>query len=81
MPGALIADLLPSWELSLDERQLSSRTIDVYMRTGTQLTAWLAAQGLPADTEGVGAAHLRAFIVAEAGRTSTGATSACCSSG
>jgi site-specific recombinase XerD len=68
--GARIADLLPSWELSLTERELSPKTIEVYMRTGVQFTGWLAGQALPADTEGVEAAHIRAFLAAETARTS-----------
>lgn len=70
MAGALIADLLPSWELSLADRQLSGRTVEVYLRTGRQLTAFLIERGFPADTEGVDAPHLRAFLGAEATRTS-----------
>ena len=68
--GAPIAALLPSWELSLTERELSPKTIEVYMRTGAQFTAWLTAQGLPTDTEGVDALHIRAFLAAETARTS-----------
>jgi site-specific recombinase XerD len=69
-PGARIADLLPSWELSLDDRGLEQNTIDIYLRTGRQLAGWLGASGLPADTEGITAAHLRAFLAAERDRTS-----------
>ena len=68
--GPPLAALLPSWELSLSERDLSPRTTEVYMRTGSQLTAWLAAQGLPADTERIDAPHIRAFLAAETERTS-----------
>jgi site-specific recombinase XerD len=68
--GAQIAALLPSWELSLTERDLSPKTIEVYMRTGEQFTRWLLASGLPADTEGVDAPHIRAFLAAETARTS-----------
>jgi hypothetical protein len=34
-PGA---PLLPSWELSLTERDLSPKTLEVYLRTGPQLS-------------------------------------------
>lgn len=68
--GAPLASLLPSWQLSLQERDLSARTVEVYMRTGTQFTAWLAGQGLPADTEGIDAPHVRAFLAHEVERTS-----------
>ena len=69
-PGAPLAALLPSWELTLSERDLSTRTIEIYQRTGSQFTAWLAAQGLPGDTEGIDAPHIRAFLAAETERTS-----------
>ena len=68
--GALIADLLPSWELSLADRKLSSNTVGLYLRTGRWLVRYLDEHGLPADTEGVDAPHLRAFLGAEATRTS-----------
>jgi site-specific recombinase XerD len=69
-PGARIDALLPSWELSLTERELSPKTIEVYMRTGRQLARWLDAQALPATAEGIGPEHLRAFLAAETARTS-----------
>lgn len=69
-PGPRIAQLLPSWELSLAERQLSPNTLAVYLRTGRLLTAWLAREGRPETTEDVTAADLRAFLAAEADRTS-----------
>jgi site-specific recombinase XerD len=69
-PGAPIAALIPSWDLSLAERDLSPKTREVYLRTGEQFAAWLARSGLPADTEGVDAPHVRAFLAAETQRTS-----------
>lgn len=69
-PGVPIAALLPSWELSLSERELSPHTLAVYARTGRLFAAYLAANGLPCDTEGVGAQHVRAFLAAETERTS-----------
>jgi site-specific recombinase XerD len=68
--GASLAALLPSWLLSLAERDLSPRTIEAYSRTGDQFTRWLAAEGLPADTEGIDAPHIRAFLAAERERAS-----------
>lgn len=72
MPGttARISALLPSWELSLSERDLSPKTIEVYLRTGTQLAAWLERNGLPDRVGEIEAKHLRAFIAAETERTS-----------
>lgn len=68
--GAPLAALLPSWTLSLAERDLSERTLEAYQRTGSQFTAWLAKEKLPADTEGIDAPHIRAFLAAETERTS-----------
>ena len=69
--GAPIAGLLPSWELSLAERQLSGKTIEAYvLRTGRAFCTWLADAGLPTDTERVDAPHIRAFLAFEADRTS-----------
>lgn len=72
MPGAgvPVASLLSSWELSLGDRDLSAKTVEVYMRTGRQFAAWLAANGLPEDTEGISGEHVRAFLGAEIARTS-----------
>jgi len=68
--AASLAALLPSWELSLDDRGLSARTQEVYKRTGKQFAAWLAAQGLAADVEAIDAPHIRSFLAAETARTS-----------
>ena len=69
-PGVPIAALLPSWELSLSERDLSAHTLAVYARTGRLFAAYLAANGMPDDTEGVDAPHVRAFLAHETERTS-----------
>jgi site-specific recombinase XerD len=61
---------MPSWLRSLDERDLSERTLEAYARTGKQFTSFLAKEGLPADTEGIDAPHIRAFLAAETERTS-----------
>ena len=68
--GAPLVSLLPSWELSLSERDLSPDTLAVYLRTGRLFVAWLASNGLPADTERVDAPHVRAFLAYETERTS-----------
>ena len=69
-PGAPLAQLLPSWMLTLSERDLSPKTLEAYGRTGTQFTNYLADNGLPEDTEGIEALHIRAFLAAETPRTS-----------
>lgn len=69
-PGAPLAALLPSWELSLAERDLSDRTVEVYMRTGNQLASWLESNGHPSRVNEIDAPQLRAFLGAETKRTS-----------
>lgn len=69
-PGARLEELLPSWELTLSERNLSPKTLEAYARSGTQFTRYLADNGLPEDTEGIDAPHIRAFLAAEVARTS-----------
>lgn len=68
--SAPLADLLPSWELSLQEANRNDRTIDSYLGIGRALLRYLAASGMPADTEDIDAPHIRAFIEAEIDRTS-----------
>lgn len=69
-PAAPLGSLFDSWFLSLEDRQLSARTVEVARRTGRQFTAWLAQEGHPADSEGVDAPHIRGFLAAECERTS-----------
>ena len=68
--GARFADLMPSLMLTLSERDLSPKTLEVYERTGAQFTEDLADNGLPDDTEGIAAQHIRALLAAETARTS-----------
>src|SRR5580658_4219270 len=68
--GAPLSLLAGSFVLSLEERSLSGRTVEAYQRTLTQFTAYLVANGLPADSEGIDAPHVRAFLAAETSRTS-----------
>ncbi len=67
---APLAALLPSWELSLAERDLSPRTQEIYARTGQLFTAWLDASDRPCTVNSVDAPDIRAFLAAEAKRTS-----------
>lgn len=68
--GAPLSVLLPSFQLSLDERRLSPKTLEIHARTGKLLLNWLADNGISDDIETIEASHLRAFIAAEAKRTS-----------
>jgi hypothetical protein len=49
--GSPLSALLPSFMLSLDERDLSAGTLKVYDRTGQQLTRWLEDNDMPGDVE------------------------------
>jgi site-specific recombinase XerD len=69
-PGAPLADLASSWELSLQAAQKSPKTITSYLGTLTKLAAWLEANGRPADAEGVGAPDIQGFLKSEIDRTS-----------
>jgi site-specific recombinase XerD len=68
--GASLAALLPSWELSLQEANKSPKTITSYLGSGQRLISYLRDHGMPGDTEGIDAPHLRAFLKAEMDRTS-----------
>src|ERR1039457_3353240 len=71
--GAPLVKLFESFAYNLGERPgLSERTVEVYERTGAQFTGWLAANGLPADSENVDAPPIRSFLAAEAQHTSAG---------
>lgn len=67
---APLTALLPSWELSLADRDLSPRTQEIYARTGQLFSAWLADNGYPATVNGTDAPEIRAFLAAEIRRTS-----------
>jgi integrase/recombinase XerD len=70
VPG--LTELLPSWELHLEEGNKSPGTIRSYLDTAHALVAHLTNHGHPVDVEGIEAGHLRGFLVAERKRTSEG---------
>jgi site-specific recombinase XerD len=63
--GAPLAALLPSWQLSLQAANKSPKTITSYTGSVRQLIKYLNDQGLPADSEGIEAKHVRAFLASE----------------
>jgi site-specific recombinase XerD len=65
LAGASLAQLLPSWELSLQAANKSPKTIVSYTGSVRQLVNYLDDHGLPADSEGVEAKHVRAFLASE----------------
>lgn len=61
----LLSALLPSWKLALDAANKSPKTISSYLDSIKRLEAYLAAEGLPLESEGI-----RGFLAAERDRTS-----------
>jgi site-specific recombinase XerD len=72
--GPPLTAFVTSWQLALEAAAKSPRTIRSYLDSVRALHAFLTAQGMPSDVEGVEAGHLRAFLLSEERRTS--ATSA-----
>ncbi len=68
--GPPLTAFVTSWQLALDAAAKSERTVRSYLNSVKALHAFLVAQGMPADIEGVEAEHLRAFLLAEELRTS-----------
>jgi site-specific recombinase XerD len=68
--GAPLNGLIDSWQLSLEAAAKSPRTVRSYTDSVRALSAFLIGQSMPADTEGVDAPHIRAFLLAEERRTS-----------
>jgi site-specific recombinase XerD len=62
--------MLPSWQLALDAGGKSPKTVRSYTDTVRKLSAFLTAQGMPSDIDGTAPEHIRAFLRAEAERTS-----------
>jgi site-specific recombinase XerD len=61
--------LLPSWELALESDNKSPKTIKSYLASVRALTAFLAANDMPAGVDDVMTESIRAFLVAERERT------------
>ena len=70
LPGASLAQLLPSWDLSLQAANKSPKTIVSYLGSVRSLVNYLDSHGLPTDSEAIEARHVRAFLLAELERTS-----------
>ena len=68
--GPQLTAFVPSWQLALEAAAKSPRTVRSYLDTVRAFHAFLVAQGMPADVEGVDAKEIRAFILAEEKRTS-----------
>lgn len=67
---AALEELIDSWEISLRSRDLSAKSIRSYLDTAKALCRFLAQRGMPADSEGVHADHIRLFLIHERERTS-----------
>ncbi|MGP8000628.1 MAG: tyrosine-type recombinase/integrase [Streptosporangiaceae bacterium] len=70
--GPPLATFVTSWQLALEAAAKSNRTVRSYTDSVRALYAFLTDQHMPADAEGVGAEHIRAFLLAEERRTSAG---------
>jgi site-specific recombinase XerD len=68
--GPPITAFVTSWQLALEAAAKSPRTIRSYLDSVRALHAFLTAQSLPSDVEGIEAEHLRAFLLGEEQRTS-----------
>jgi site-specific recombinase XerD len=68
--GTPLETLIESWELSLQARDLSDKTIRSYTDTAKALSRFLDLRGLPADSESVHTDHIRLFLIHERKRTS-----------
>ena len=57
-----LADLVPSWQRSLDARNRSPRTLQTYLEGLRLFDRYLAAQGMPRAVAGIRREHVEAFI-------------------
>ena len=57
---------MPSWKPALDAANKSPKTIISYLDSAKRLEAYMAAEGLPLEAEGI-----RGFLAAERNRTSS----------
>ena len=58
-----LADLVPSWRLSLEAENKSPRTIAGFTDATTQLAAFLQSRGMPTDVGAIAREHVEAFLV------------------
>jgi len=70
LPGTPPDALVESWEISLQARDLSAKTIRSYLDTAKALCRFLNRRELPADSEGVHADHIRLLLIHQSKRTS-----------
>jgi site-specific recombinase XerD len=68
--GPPLSTFVESWQLSLEAAAKSDRTVRSYTDSLRALCKFLVAQDMPADSEGIDAPHIRAFLLAEEKRTS-----------
>jgi hypothetical protein len=68
--GPALITLTASWQLCLEAAAKSPKTVRSYLDSVRALVRFLAEQGMPADTEGIDASHIRAFLLAGEKRTS-----------
>ncbi|HEX5937156.1 MAG TPA: tyrosine-type recombinase/integrase [Actinomycetota bacterium] len=57
-----IANLLPSWRISLLARNLSPNTLETYLSAVTMFADYAAERGMPTEVAGVRREHVEAFL-------------------
>jgi site-specific recombinase XerD len=62
-----LADLLDDWRVHLRARNISPRTIDVYLIIGRQFCRWLAESRMPEHPAGITREHLEHYLADLAG--------------
>lgn len=68
--GPPLTAFVTSWQLALEAAAKSPRTVRSYLDSVRALHKFLTDQDMPSDVEGVGAQHVRAFLLSEEQRTS-----------
>ncbi len=68
--GPPLSAFIISWQLALEAASKSPKTVRSYIDSVKALNAFLVAQGMPTDVDGVDAMHLRTFLLTEERRTS-----------
>jgi site-specific recombinase XerD len=58
-----VGELIQFWRYSLQARNLSEKTISLYVEAAQQLVDWLESEGHPTEPDQIGQRHLNAFIM------------------
>ena len=58
-----LGELIQFWRYSLQARNLSEKTISLYVEAAQQVVDWLESEGRPTEPNQIGQRHLNAFIM------------------